>query len=230
MSVTAFAGGTPDSSFLYARYLVRNLTGTPQTATLYLTLRPFQVNPPWQFLNTQGGVAHIDSIWYRGSIVHVSGDRTILPLTLPSAFGAVEFDEGNIVDFLRQHTVPSRRAVADHLGHASAALAYDLQLPPNGESTVDIAVPLHRATLPAVVTAAAGRASPVLTQALKTVTAEWQEKLSRVQITLPVSASRITQTLRANLAYILINRDGPPVRIHDCGHDCQAQSAAAAIA
>ena len=35
---------------------------------LYLAIRPFQVNPPWQFLNTPGGVATSAS-WRRGQVV-----------------------------------------------------------------------------------------------------------------------------------------------------------------
>jgi hypothetical protein len=41
---------------------------------------------------------------------------------------------------------------------------------------------------------------------------EWREKLGRVTISLPASASRYTETMRAQLADILINRDGPAIQ------------------
>jgi hypothetical protein len=40
----------------------------------------------------------------------------------------------------------------------------------------------------------------------------WQSNLGLVHIQLPRSASRITQSIRSNLAYILINRDGPAIQ------------------
>ncbi len=46
--------GTTSGGVLVARYSVRNPQSTPLKATLYLAVRPFQVNPPTQFLNTAG--------------------------------------------------------------------------------------------------------------------------------------------------------------------------------
>jgi hypothetical protein len=201
LDVTAFAEGTPEASTLYARYRIRNNTPKRQTGKLFLAIRPFQVNPPWQFLNTQGGVATIDSISFNGRIVIVNGNRRVISLTPPSDFGAAEFDQGNIVDLLGRNVVPLTKSLTDHFGHASSALAYNLDLPPHEERTVDLAVPLHDAAVPASLTTALSRA-----------TAEWQRKLNLVQIELPSSASRITESLRANLAYILINRDGPGIQ------------------
>ncbi|HMI44519.1 MAG TPA: hypothetical protein VK491_00010, partial [Gemmatimonadaceae bacterium] len=40
----------------------------------------------------------------------------------------------------------------------------------------------------------------------------WREKLGRVTISLPPSASRYTETMRTQLADILINRDGPAIQ------------------
>lgn len=213
MDITTFAAGTPESSLVYARYRLRNPSAARRRVTLYLAVRPFQANPPWQFLNAPGGVATIDSIAYDGRVVNVNAGRRIIPLQAPSAFGAMSFDEGNIVDLLRRNRVPSSRTIRDRFGHASGVLAYDLDLAPRGESTVDVAIPLHRSGLPpAVQTSAAGRANPWVTQQLERTTADWQRKLSLVQIELPPSAARITETLRANLAYILINRDGPSLQ------------------
>jgi hypothetical protein len=213
MSVTAFAAGPPDSSLLYARYRIRNPAALPQSVTLYLAVRPFQVNPPWQFLNVPGGVAWIDNISYDGRVVRVNADRNILPLAAPTAFGAMSFDEGNIVDLLRLQRVPSSSAVHDHFGHASAVLGYNLRLPPNGEAVIDILIPLHRMIYPPLPKpVAAGKPSRWIDRELQLASAEWREKLNRVGITLPASSSDITETLRANLAYILINRDGPGIQ------------------
>ena len=215
MSITTFAAGALESSLLYARYRLRNLTPSPKRVSLYLALRPFQVNPPWQFLNAPGGVAGIDSVSYDGRVIRVNSDRQILTLAPPSAFGAMSFDEGNIVDILRQRRVPASHVVRDRFGHASAALAYDLRLPPSGEATVDIVIPLHRTgggLSRTLVPTLAGQPSTWVTSQLRSATSEWRNKLDRVRIDLPLSASRYTETLRANLGYVLINRDGAGIQ------------------
>ncbi|HXG73038.1 MAG TPA: hypothetical protein VNJ04_20785, partial [Gemmatimonadaceae bacterium] len=48
--------------------------------------------------------------------------------------------------------------------------------------------------------------------ALARTRAEWREKLGRVTIGLPSSGQRHIETMRANLAYILINRDGAAIQ------------------
>ena len=54
-STAAFATGSPERSQLMASYELRHLSTLPQAVTLVLAVRPFQVNPPSQFLNTPGG-------------------------------------------------------------------------------------------------------------------------------------------------------------------------------
>jgi len=211
MTVTAFAAGVPDSSILYARYRLRNPTAQPRRATLYLALRPFQVNPPWQFLNTQGGFAAIDSISFDGRRVSVNSDRSVFPLTPASRFGATSFDDGNIVDMIRRAQLPSAIAAHDPLGRASGALAYDIELRGNADSTIDIAIPLH-STAPSCVKAGNRCPGNWTSSQLAAVESGWRSKLGRVTIGLPSSESRIARSIRANLAYILINRDGPAIQ------------------
>ena len=56
LTVTAFAAPGPgtDGPALVGRYRVRNVGTGVLKATLYLVLRPFQVNPPEQFLRRAG--------------------------------------------------------------------------------------------------------------------------------------------------------------------------------
>ena len=211
MTVTAFAAGAPDSSVLYARYRLRNPTAASRRATLYLALRPFQVNPPWQFLNTQGGVATVDSIRYDGRRIRINNDRMAIPLTRAVRFGAMAFDEGNLVDMLRASRLPSAARAHDQLGRASGVLSYDIVLRPRADSTIDIAIPLH-ATEPVCMRSPEHCGTRWMDTQQQAVESEWRAKQNRVQIGLPASESRIAQSIRANLAYILINRDGPAIQ------------------
>ncbi len=226
LSITTFAAGPPDSSVLYARYRITNSSKKYRKLTLYLALRPFQVNPPWQFLNLAGGVAPIDTITLQGISARVNGEMYVRALSSPSGFGAVTFDEGNIVDWLRTGKLPAPISVTDHTGHASAAFAYSLELGPRATSSpIDIAIPLHGGDLnPAVLLSASrpgaaatttllpGMAETAVSAQMEKARADWRAKLGRVSIVLPPSASRYTETMRANLAYILINRDGAAIQ------------------
>ena len=247
LNITAFAAGAVDSSVLYARYRIVNNSRRYKKLMLFLALRPLQVNPPWQFLNMPGGVARIDSISLQGSSVRVTGNKYVRPLASPSGFGALAFDDGNIVDWLRVGRTPPSVSVLDPTGRASAAFSYQLELGPRATSSpIDIAVPLHGGDLNLAQLLAAARsgfvAPPTQVQArpgappepsaastpgitllpgqgeravssqLERATAEWREKMGPVSITLPPSAARYTQTMRAQLADILINRDGPAIQ------------------
>ena len=242
--INAFAAGPADSSVLYVRYRIANNSRKYKKPTLYLAIRPLQVNPPWQFLNLAGGVARVDSISLNGAAVRVTGNKFVRSLASASGFGAVSFDDGNIVDWLRAGKLPSRVALTDPTGHASAAFAYQLELGPRATSSpIDLAVPLHGGDLnlgqlmaaarPAGsgmrdagravagsgtrdagsgLTLLPGQGERAVSAWLDQVSGEWRNKLGPVSITLPQSAARYTQTLRTQLADILINRDGPAIQ------------------
>jgi hypothetical protein len=215
LTINAFASGPVDSSVLYARYRVANTSKKYKKLILYLAIRPFQVNPPWQFLNLPGGVARVDSISLQGSTVRVTGNKFVRSLNSPSGFGAVAFDDGNIVDWLRAGKLPSAISINDPSGHASAAFAYELELGPRATSSpIDIAVALHEPTPPTSpgITLLPGQGERLVSEQLAKVQTEWREKLGRVTIALPPSASRYTETMRTQLADILINRDGPAIQ------------------
>ncbi|HEY8165088.1 MAG TPA: hypothetical protein VIF83_05980, partial [Gemmatimonadaceae bacterium] len=246
LTISPFAAGPVDSSVLYARYRITNNSRSYKKLTLYLAVRPFQVNPPWQFLNLAGGVARVDSISLQGSTVRLTGNKFVRSLASVSGFGALAFDDGNIVDWLRAGRLPVSVSITDPTGHASAAFAYQLELGPHATSSpIDLAVPLHGGDLnvtqllsatrsgyvaapttivarpgvtePAGVNAAGltllpGQGERAVSSHLEKTVAEWREKMGPVSITLPPSASRYTQTLRGQLADILINRDGPAIQ------------------
>ncbi|HEX3528514.1 MAG TPA: discoidin domain-containing protein [Thermoanaerobaculia bacterium] len=179
-----------DSSMLLLRYRLRG----PEKASLALAIRPFQVNPSTQFLNTQGGVAPIHSIAFNGEDVIVNGTQRVHAFTRPASFIAATYDEGSIVDLLR-HGVSSTPERKDPFGYASGTLIYAQ------EKTVDLAIPLENGAKPVT----------EVTAAFQRITADWREKLHRVDITIP-GAPEIADTIRANIAWTLIHRDGPALQ------------------
>lgn len=235
LSVTAFA----TDRALIARYLLRNVGKAPRSATLYLALRPFQVNPPAQFLNTPGGVAPISSIrregpavlinepWGneaqgagiagqsgRGLLPHTAptgiGDKPghgLLLLTAPSSFGALSFDQGDLVaDFLQYDRLPESESVQDPFERASGVIAYRLALGPGEEREVAVQVPLQGPPREAEAIL-----SPDAAQ--RAVQTAWRREVDSVQIVLPTPRGReITASIRAQVAWILINRDGAAIQ------------------
>ncbi|MFN2385914.1 MAG: discoidin domain-containing protein [Thermoanaerobaculia bacterium] len=203
LEVTAFAEPGPgDASTLYARYRAQNGAGGRQRAKLVLALRPFQVNPPSQFLNTPGGVARVETMSWNGRWVTVNGKEIIDPIDGNPAFGAIAFDEGDLVDLLRRGEAPERAEVADPTGFASAVLAYDLDLAAGETKTVSLRIPFRPAALfPAT-----------LAQRMAATEKDWTAKLGTVGFRLPAAAAPLVATLRSNLAYVLINRDGPAIQ------------------
>jgi hypothetical protein len=198
LDVTAFASGPPGQSVLRARYLVHN-RGKARKIKLFLALRPFQVNPPTQFLNQPGGASSIREIAWDGHTAVVNGARTVIPSSPPSAFGATTFDGGEISEHLRLGKLPRAASVDDSFGYASGAFAWDLSLAAGGEAGVDMSVPLH----PEKGGVRGGE---------QEVRADWHRLLDRVEIHLPPAADPLVRSFRTVLADILINRDGPAIQ------------------
>ena len=127
LRITAFATGPPDDVRLAARYDIANLTDQPLSITLALAVRPFQVNPPAQFLNTIGGASPIhDLAWGEGALT-VNGTRKVYPLSSPSRVGLHPFDAGPLVPRLTapDWTLRPRRSRRFRLRVGRALLSRD---------------------------------------------------------------------------------------------------------
>ncbi|HEX5724011.1 MAG TPA: discoidin domain-containing protein [Longimicrobiaceae bacterium] len=213
LTVTAFAAGPPEASVVYARYRLENVSDARVEPSLFLAVRPFQVNPPWQFLNVNGGVARVREVAFDRTTLSVNGAPAVVSVTTARGFGAVPFDAGDVVEYLREGRLPPTDSarVADPRGFASAALEYRWVIDPGGWAEAIVAIPLHPASRPPT----GLENEPVARMAerlLEESTRAWEAELDRFTLRLPPSAERIAHTVKAQLAYILINRDGPSIQ------------------
>jgi hypothetical protein len=208
LTTQIFAAGASGKSLLYLNYTLKNTGKAPLTGNVYLAIRPFQVNTPWQFLNRPGGVTRVTAMAWKQDYLLVNQTKAIVPLSAPKGFGATEFDEGDITDFLTQDRLPPRQSLQDHVGYASAAFRYPYHLSGGEEKTMRLAVPFHQ-TDPEAVRIASEAEVPAHLEAIK---AFWKAKLNTVAFHLPTSANRLVNTVRSNLAYILINRDNAGIQ------------------
>lgn len=202
LSVEVFAVGEQTSSTLYARYTVKNTGKRRETGKFFLALRQFQVNPPWQFLNTPGGFTPVHCMDHAGDTVYVSGvdgqprsqALRIVSLTKADAFGATTLASGDITEHLNYGLLPEAGGLCDQRGYGSGALMYAYDLAPGEEKQVDIAVPYTPESH-----------LDGLDNAMAQAISDWQG-LSQVGISLP-AYPELVETMRSQLAYILINRD-----------------------
>ena len=214
LAITAFGFGPPGSASLAVRYRVGNSGRRRLRGKLFLAVRPFQVNPPTQFLNGPGGVAKIARLEWDGSAVVVDGVRRVLARSAPSGFGAAPFDAGPITDLLARGRLPAAGSVRDEFGYASGALAFDVDLAPGADDEVSLELPIH----PGEPTSADHRrmtrreARSLTDRRLAACAREWRAKIGGVRLEGPPAAQPLLRTLRSNLAYILVERDGPALR------------------
>lgn len=215
LDVTALADGTAGSSSLLVRYRLRNTSDAEQRGTLFVTLRPFQVLPPWHELNLTGGAARVDSIDWNGRAAVVNGRSVVLPWTRPDGFGATPFTSGEIAEFAAEGRLPAASHVTDALHLASGAFRFDYALAPGESRDVVIESPFHARAIPADEPPALGTSVEPAARfeaALRRAREFWEPMLSRVKLRLPPAAAALANTFRTTQAYILINADGPRIQ------------------
>jgi hypothetical protein len=207
--VKAFANGEANrNSILYLKYSLKNTSDkSTKVGEFYLVIRPFQVNPYYQFLNLEGGAGKINSIKEQDGKIYVNNEKIVIPVTTYDSFGASAFDEGNIAYFLSDGKIPENKSVIDPTNLASGVLQYDFNLKPGEEKVVYLAVPFYgEESLPENLNA------EIIEQKLVETKNFWKEKVNHIKFNLPKSADKIINTWKSNLAYILINRDNAGIQ------------------
>jgi hypothetical protein len=209
LDVTALATHAGNVPVVALRYTVTNLASSAVAPTLHLTARPFQVNPPSQSLNLQGGTARIARIEVRGSELVVDGSVALAVQAPAAAAGVATFDGGDIVaDHLAGGRVPSATTAEDPFHAASGVLSFPSTIEPGGFASLVAIVPLE---------ATADVDRPMDPDAwfrtmLETERQAWAEKVTRVRLDLPPSADAVRESFESQIAYILVNRAGAAIR------------------
>ena len=209
LAIDTFATDAGDSSRLFANYTLENSGDYPADYRLMLTIQPFQVNPPVQFLTTPGGASPIGELGFDGKAVSVNGKPRVFPLQSPTAFFATPFDNDMVAQHLTYNAWPTSQHVTDETGLASGALIYRIELAAHASKTISLEIPLSGK--PASMQDE-GHAQAWVDTQRDQVAADWKEKLNRVSFKVPPQAQPLIDTLRTALAHILISRDGAQIR------------------
>jgi len=208
LQTTAFAQGVPGASQLVVGYRVGNDGDTASDVTLALAARPFQVNPPTQFLNAPGGISPIHDLAWNGHALTVNGDRTVVPLQPTTRFVASANLPRTLSERLDAGELPVVRTLHDGTGFAQGALLYDIHVPAHGFVDLGIVVPVK----PTDDVALPADTGTWLRTHADAVAASWHEKLDRVGMTVPADAQPIIDTMKTGVAHILLSRDGPALQ------------------
>ncbi len=207
LKVTGFARGTPEQSQLVGRYRLTNTGTQPRDYRLALAVRPLQVNPPAQFLNTIGGYSPLRALALTPTQVSVDGRPRVFARQPAQQVFASAFDAGLEVEHLAAGTLPATTSVDDPQALASGALVYAMRLAPGESREVDLLVPM---TGDIPLKSGDWGVQDESAQAWQDAVArDWHARLDEVGIGVPAAGKPLSDTLRTALAHMLISRVGP---------------------
>ena len=197
LSQNVFGYGKAGESLTCVRYTLLNKSGRRLMGKFFLTIRPFQVYPSWQW---SGGMAMIRSLEYdtRDSLrVKIDGKCRLLSDQVPDRTGGSTYLENDIVDVIKSGTLAERPSVRDAFDYASGVLEYDFNIGPEKEEKYSFFLPLHDSWGPK-------RTFETMQKATRDF---WEEKLNKVQVNIP--DKEMSDAVKTSLAYMLINKNGP---------------------
>lgn len=207
LETTAFAddeGGLQTQ----VRYRLHNPTTRASAMRLWLAVRPFQVNPPTQFLNVPGGVAPLHRLdWQEGALTR-DGQPLLATTTRPTRLLFGQGGAGGLRALQQRADADEAVRWEDPQGFASVALQYDILLPAGASRDIVLVLPqtgparLPQAAAPAAWFEAAHRRSA----------ARWASLLNRTGLQFDGDTQGLADTVRTALAHILVNQQGAAIR------------------
>jgi hypothetical protein len=207
LTTTTFVAGDSGEAGLLVLYQLVNQGRARARGTLAVAVRPFQVNPPPQFLNTTGGAARVDRMALTADRLKIDARPPILLVSRPHRAGVAGFDQGDVVaDFLARGRSPADRQVHDPFGHAAALLEFDFDLPGGEMKEVSLVTAMD--------SSAAGlrTAQRGFDDALHETAAAWRARRGALVIELPPSGREALETFRAQLGWLRVTRDGAALK------------------
>ncbi|TDM06063.1 MAG: coagulation factor 5/8 type domain-containing protein [Ideonella sp. MAG2] len=203
LDIQAAAQGAANSAQAFARYHLQPRDPALASAQLLLLLRPLQVNPPQQFLNTPGGwaaVRHIQAV-DQGWRVNQRWQLSLWPRPERAQVGLAP--AGPLWAWPQAPALNARPAWQDPEGLSQALWTFAASPQPQ---TIDLSWGLAATVRPRL------QGPEATTQALAAVAQGWQQRLGQLQLDIPAADPRLLASLRSALAHILISRQGPALQ------------------
>jgi hypothetical protein len=197
LEILPWIDGRGDNLTLHVTYRLK-CRKTAADTRLIVTVRPFQVNPPWQAFRNLGGRSPIHRIACSPEGMRVN-QRQVAVTPQADACGVSAFEEGGVLAFLSGGELSTRSEVDDTSGLASGMMAWNV---PAGKPQLEVTVSVpYFAEIHNL--AKHGRSKAL---------AAWRRTLGAVEWQVPGCAVPAFDCFRTAAAHILINRDGPAIQ------------------
>lgn len=191
-----FTYGSEKESKTGIIYTLENNGDDTVRGKLFLTIRPFQINPPWMF----GGFTEVSQIEKNGNIISINGKPRILDLNTNTEFGAMEYKDGEVIDTIKNGCIPEKLSVSDTDKSASGVFAYTFELPKSYKEKYFFVVQLgEKSEITDKIS------SEEVISELEKVKKSWRKNLNKVEINIP--DKELLEIFKTNLAYIMLNYD-----------------------
>jgi len=197
--VTTAYADAEQGGHVIGRHTLRNDGDAPRELTLVLAVRPFQVNPPQQFLNSRGGVSLITRLDGNAAALKVNGEPALRMHEDADRVAMSSFASGPPIALSGSS---GRAAIDDPAGLATASYLYRIRLAPGESRTLSWEAPLGNGPSRADYRPAS----------VEEAASEWRRALGDVRIAGPAAATPLFDTLRTALAHVLATREGPALR------------------
>ncbi|MCP5545664.1 MAG: discoidin domain-containing protein, partial [Akkermansiaceae bacterium] len=197
LDILPWVDGSGETLTLHVTYRLRRLRAKGPLR-LFVAVRPWQVNPPWQAFRNLGGRSDVRSIECHPSGLRVEG-REVVTTPPPAARGAATFEQGGVLPWIARGTVPDEPRVVDANGLASAAMAWEL---PADERSLEVTVSVPYFS----------RIHSPTRRSRSNALARWRRTLGKVEWDVPPAVDKAVESFRTAAGHILIHRDGPAIQ------------------
>jgi hypothetical protein len=205
LEAAAVSSGEAGQSGTAVRYRLTNRSDEPIAGRLALLVHPIQLNPAWQY----GGFSPITSARWSAEdgVMFVNGRARFASERPPSQVSFRPLRQGGMAEALQANRLEPATSAEDPDGMLSAALLFDYALAAGAAESWVLYFPLYETASPQDARTGwpASFDAVVAEQA-----ARWRPLLNRVVLSIP--ERRLLDVLKSNLAYILLNQDGPWIK------------------
>ncbi|MCE5341587.1 MAG: discoidin domain-containing protein [Planctomycetaceae bacterium] len=192
----------PDTTLVL--YTLKNTSQTARDVSLLLAARPLQINPPWQY----GGYSSIKQAQWQNSentllLDNVQAMRLYPSPTFTSLYNQKPMtDSVDIIEYLQEQKTDGNSVASDE-GIVSAGARYDFNIA--GEETKTILAIYPNTDKSNIYVN--GNYEEFFNSELQKSLANWRKLTGDWDINIP--DKKLVNVLRSNLAYLIINADGP---------------------
>lgn len=191
------------------RYRLHNRRAAgPAAPALVVALRPWQVNPPWQFLNQPGGPADVGRIELDDQWIRVNGEPLVRIVTPAASFGASRFANGDIIGRLDSRETGAH----DPDSLASAAVTWTSRAGAGDSADVFLLLPLGGGDRLEALGPPPEDAPARLATLMDGAPDAWRALLAGPRLEGPPAVDSIARAITSSVGYILVNRDGAAIQ------------------